>query len=147
MRPLRVVLAALLLEDDDLFPAGLADDGRDDRSTRYRGAADLRLFAADHQNFTERNLVLIRAAEDVALDLETVARGNAILLSTGTNDGVHNVLQEKVLRCDTPALVLQRPESRARNEFNSLRLKRIPGARSKKERRPKPPFYHESGEN
>src|SRR5215212_1693119 len=91
--PLRVVLTTLLLEDDDLLAAGLANDGREDRSTLDGGAANLRLVAADHQNFAESDFVLIRAAEHVTLDLKAVALSHAILLPTGTNDGVHNVLR------------------------------------------------------
>src|SRR5687767_2749548 len=93
--PLRVILAALLLEDDDLFAAGLADDRGHDRSTLNGGAADLRLVAADHQHITERDLLVFAdPAEHVTLDLQAIALGHSILLSTGLDDGVHNVLQQ-----------------------------------------------------
>jgi hypothetical protein len=46
----------------------------------------------------ERDFVLCGAAEDITLDLKAIAFGNAVLLSTGSDDGVHGrLLQEK--RC------------------------------------------------
>src|SRR3954452_12518977 len=50
---LRVVLAALLLENDDLLAAGLANDGGADRCAADHRNADLRFVAADHQHFVE----------------------------------------------------------------------------------------------
>src|SRR3954454_10321377 len=92
---LRVVLAALLLEDDDALAAGLADDGGvDGRAVDHRDA-DLRLIAADHQHFVEGDLFLVSIAEHVALDEESLALRDPILLSTGTDDGVHEMTSRK----------------------------------------------------
>src|SRR4051812_25792463 len=93
---LRVVLAALLLEDDDALAASLADDGGVDGRAADHRDADLRLIAADHQHFVEGDLFLVSIAEHVALDEESLALRDPILLSTGTDDGVHEIdLQEK----------------------------------------------------
>jgi len=92
--PLRVILAALLLENNDLLAATLAEDRGPDRRAGDERSADLRLIAAHHQHFAERDLVLVGAAEGVTLDRDDIALGDAILLSTGTNDGVHNCLRE-----------------------------------------------------
>src|SRR3954453_19492995 len=93
---LRVVLAALLLEDDDALSAGLADDGGADRCAADPRPANLRLGAPDHQHFIEGDLFLVSIAEHVALDEESLALRDSILLSTGTDDGVHEIdLQEK----------------------------------------------------
>src|SRR3954454_3215136 len=93
---LRVVLAALLLENDDALAAGLADDGGVDGRAADHRDADLRLVAADHQHFIEGDLFLVSIAEHVALDEESLALRDPILLSTGTDDGVHEIdLQEK----------------------------------------------------
>ena len=71
-------------------PRDLADDGGDDRCAADHRDADLRLIAADHQHFAERDLFLVSVAEHVALDEERLALRDAILLSTGTDDGVHD---------------------------------------------------------
>src|SRR5258706_2974682 len=92
--PLRMILAALLLENDDLLAAILAEDRGADRRAGDERSADLRLVSAHHQHFAERDLVLVSAAESVTLDRDDIALGDAILLSTGTNDGVHNCLRE-----------------------------------------------------
>jgi hypothetical protein len=93
--PLRVVLAALLLENDDLLAAGLAENRSQYRSAGDRGSADpRRRIAADHQHFAERDFVLIGRAEDVAFDAKELAFGNAVLLSSGTDDGVHENLRK-----------------------------------------------------
>src|ERR1700756_2484724 len=89
--PLRVILAALLLEDDDLFAARLADDRGDHGGAADDRAADLRLIAADHQHFVERDFFLVSVAEHVALDEKSLPLRNPILLSTGTDDGVHEM--------------------------------------------------------
>src|SRR5262245_36903982 len=68
--PLGVVLPALLLEDDDLVSASLAEDRRHDRSARDRRIAGFRLIAAEHQHVTERDFALLGIAENVALDLK-----------------------------------------------------------------------------
>src|SRR5687768_4110998 len=86
--PLGVMLPALLLEHDDLVAARLTDDRCDHRSTLNRRASDLRLIAADHQHFVERDFVLLGSAQHVTLDLKAIAFGYAILLSPGTDDGV-----------------------------------------------------------
>src|SRR3954452_7750014 len=98
--PLRVVLATLLLENNDLGATRLAHD-----RGRHGGAADgrrtdHRLVAADHQHFTERDLVVLDIAEDVALHEEGLPFSNAVLLSTGTNDGEQRTLQ-RTTRCST----------------------------------------------
>src|SRR2546423_8943306 len=86
--PLRVVLAALLLENEDPVAAGLAHDGCRHGGAAHGGRADQRLVAADHQHLAERDLVVLHAAEDVALHQEALPFSDAVLLSTGTNDGV-----------------------------------------------------------
>src|SRR5947209_5432345 len=88
--PLRVVLAVFLLENDDLVAARLAQDGRRDRGAAHRRGADQRLVAADHQHLFKGDLVVFRAAEDVALHQEALPFSHAVLLSTGTNDGEQN---------------------------------------------------------
>ena len=87
--PLRVVLAALLLENNDLLAAILAEDRGPDRRAGDKRSADLRLISANHQHFAERDFVLVGRAEDVAFDAKELAFGDAVLLSTGTDDGVH----------------------------------------------------------
>src|SRR2546430_2013193 len=100
MLPLRVVLAVLLLENDDLVAARLADDGGGHGGAAHGRGADLRFVAADHQHLVERDLVICRVAEDVALHKERLALGDAVLLSTGTNDGVQADLRKKrTTRC------------------------------------------------
>ena len=64
-------------------------------------SADFRLIAADHQHFAERDFVLVGTAEDVALDAQKLAFGNAILLSTGTDDGVHETSEKWDPPCTT----------------------------------------------
>src|SRR6185436_12594707 len=88
--PLGMVFTALLLEDDDLIAARLAEDRRHDRSALNRRVPGFRLVAADHQHVAERNFALLGSAENITLDLETISNGHTILLSTGTNDGVHD---------------------------------------------------------
>src|SRR5207302_10711877 len=87
---LRVILAALLLEDDDSLAAGLADDGGVDGGAADHRHADFRLIAADHHHFVEGDLFLVSSAEHVALDEESLALRDSILLSTGTDDGVRS---------------------------------------------------------
>src|SRR5258706_6949078 len=92
--PLGVVLPALLAEDDYLLAAGLAEDGRDDRGAAHRRSTDDRAVAPDHEHLAEGDLVLVGAAEHVTLDEQPLALRNAVLLSPGTNDGVHNDLRK-----------------------------------------------------
>src|SRR5258706_2602161 len=87
---LGVILRALLAEDDDFLAAGLAENGGHDRGTSDHRSTDLRVIAADHQHLAEGDLVVVGAAEHVTLDDEPLALRNPILLSPGTNDGVHN---------------------------------------------------------
>src|SRR5438552_16405918 len=93
--PLRVIFAMLLLENNDLVAAGLAHDRGRDRGAVNRRRTDLRLVAADHQHLAEGDLIVFRAAEDVALHQEPLPFSHAILLSTGTNDGEQNDLDRK----------------------------------------------------
>src|SRR5512140_836470 len=92
--PLRVVLAALLLEYDDLFAAILAVDRAGHRVAGDQRETDLRLVAADHQHLAERDLRIFGARQSITLDSHDVTLGDAILLSTGLDDGVHNDLRE-----------------------------------------------------
>src|SRR5437660_6813050 len=85
--PLRVVLATFLLENNDFAAAGLAHDGGRDRGAAHGGRADLRLVAADHQHVGERDFVVVDVAEDVALHEDALPFSDAILLSTGANNG------------------------------------------------------------
>src|SRR5207253_3277333 len=92
--PLRVILAVFLSEHHDFAAARFAHDCRHHARSAYGRRADLRLIAADHQHVVERDLVLVGVAEDVALDEEALAFRDAILLSTGSNDGKHKILQK-----------------------------------------------------
>src|SRR5256885_202720 len=101
--PLRVVLAALLLENDDLVAAGLAHDRGRDGGAAHRRGADLRLVAADHEHLAEGDLAVVGAAQDIALHQERLPFSDAVLLSTGTNDGVQNEppKSKRTTRCST----------------------------------------------
>src|ERR1041385_5442026 len=85
--PLRVVLAMLLLENNDLVAAGLAHDAGRYRCPAHGGRANQRLVAADHQHLAERDFVVVDVAEDVALQRDALTLSDAVLLSTGTNNG------------------------------------------------------------
>src|SRR6266498_1767084 len=87
--PLRMILATLLLENNDLAAARLAHDRGRDGGAAHGGRADHRLVAADHQHLAERDLVVLDAAEDVALHEDGLPFSDAVLLSTGTNNGEH----------------------------------------------------------
>src|SRR6478672_7538831 len=82
-----VLFSALLLENDDLIPAELAQNGGPDRGTLDERRSDLRLVAADHQDLAETDGAVRGRAENVALDVEGFPFRHAILLSSGTNDG------------------------------------------------------------
>src|SRR5688500_15163898 len=100
MLPLGVILTALFLEDDDLLAARLAENRCHDRGTLDGGTAGLRRIAADHQHVVERDFALLGSAENVTLDLDAISNGHAVLLPTGTNDGVHttsNKLEQRDL--------------------------------------------------
>src|SRR5512140_1504762 len=88
------LFAALLLEDDDLVAAKLADDGRLHRRTLDERSANRRLVAADHQHLVEADVAILGAAENVALHVERLALSDPVLLSTSTNDRVHTNLRE-----------------------------------------------------
>src|SRR5205823_1824887 len=92
--PLRVVLTTLLLENNDLGAARLADDRGRNRGAAHGGRADLRLVAADHQHIAERDLVVLDVAEDVALHEDGLPFSDAVLLSTGTNNGKQRNLRK-----------------------------------------------------
>src|SRR5258708_12537362 len=87
--PLGVVLAAFLLEHDDLAAAGLAEDRGQHRSSRNDRGSDLGLIAADHEHFAERDLVLIGRAEHVAPAPLELPLPYPLLLSTGPNHAAH----------------------------------------------------------
>src|SRR5438093_2040304 len=95
--PLRMILALLLPENNDLAAARFPDDRRHHTGAIDRRNADLRLVATDHEHFIERDFVLLGVAEDVALDDENVAFFHAILLSTGANDGEQSRTSEKTV--------------------------------------------------
>src|SRR4051812_22362810 len=80
--PLRMVLAALLLENNDLAAARLAHDRGRDGGAAHGGSTDRGLVAADHQHFPERDLVVLDVGQDVALDHDGLPFSNAVLLST-----------------------------------------------------------------
>src|SRR6478736_4336492 len=82
-----VVLAPLLLEDDDLVAARLLHHlGGDQRAGNDR-ATRLRAIAAKQQHFAERNDVAGLARD--ALDLDNVVRRHAILLAARADDREH----------------------------------------------------------
>src|SRR6185369_5851568 len=124
--PLGVVLGSLLLENDDLLAAGLAENRGDDRRAGHRRRSDLRLVAADHEHFTERDLVLIRRTEHVALDAHRLTLSDSILLPTGTNDGVHNDLREigprVVAQCPWAVNATEAPKRRQVRDLFRLAL-------------------------
>src|ERR1043165_8469739 len=101
MLPLAGMLAVLLLENDDLAPAPRPDDGGDDGRAADGRGSDLRLVTADQEHVVERDLVLIDAAEDVALDRDRRAFLDPILLSTRPNDGVHTTSRKWAQRFST----------------------------------------------
>src|SRR5436190_4328411 len=99
--PFRVILTTLLLENNDLAATRLADDRGRDGGAAHGGRADQRLVAADHQHVAERDLVVLDAAEDVALHEDGLPFSDAVLLSTGTNNGEQRKPPQKTTRCST----------------------------------------------
>ena len=79
-----IVLAALLLEDDDLLFAGLLDQLARDGGARDRGSADL---VADHQDFVEGHGAAF--GDRQLLDDDDVARLDPVLLATRLDDCKH----------------------------------------------------------
>src|SRR5205085_6882120 len=102
LRPLGVILPALLAEDANLVAAGLTENRGDDGGALHDRRTDLRLIAADHQHISERDFLIVGAAEHVALDGDDVSFADSVLLSTGTDDGVHNDLREFCSKPRTP---------------------------------------------
>jgi hypothetical protein len=84
-----MVLAALLLEDDDLRPAALLDDLGGHRGTRYMGRADgCGLALAHHQHLLEGHCGTGLAGQ--LLDHDDLILGDFILLAAGLDDCVHD---------------------------------------------------------
>ena len=82
------ILAAALLEGENLAGAALIDDFGDDHGAVHEGRADGGGFAfADHENFGEFDGSAGVALE--AFDGENVVGGNAVLLATGLDDCEH----------------------------------------------------------
>ena len=82
------VLAAALLEGDDLAGAALLDHLGGHQRAIDEGRADRRVGAfADHQHFAEFHH-LARVAGDL-LDFQNIFGGNAVLLATGLDDCEH----------------------------------------------------------
>src|SRR6185312_16557788 len=82
------VLAALLLESDDLLALAVADDFALDRGALDQRRADLGAVAAQHQDFEIELGAHISAK---AFHLEDRVLGNPILLSAGADDRVHGL--------------------------------------------------------
>src|SRR5262249_29443636 len=95
------ILAAALLERDDLGAAALLDHLGSDRCAGDRRGAKRHGVAADDQHLTDAD-DLTGLARDL-LDLEQVLGGNAVLLTAGLDDCEH-----LYLRVRTP--VLGRPD-------------------------------------
>src|SRR5690606_24102447 len=84
------VLAATLLERDELRTTGLLDELRRNLGSRDGRRSDLRRpVASDHQHFREFHLGT-RLTLDL-LDDEDVVLGNTVLLAAGLDDCVHDV--------------------------------------------------------
>src|SRR5690348_6944983 len=79
------VLAAPLLEDDQVRPARLLDDRGHDLGAGHGRRTDL---LADHQHVVELDLVASRTGE--TLDGELLVGGDRVLLSTRADNGDHD---------------------------------------------------------
>src|SRR3954469_22214293 len=96
------VLAAALLEGDDLRTPAVADDlGRDARALDHR-RAEFRLVAAQHDDVAELHDRARLALN--ALDLEDLILGDPVLLAAGFDDCEHRFFPRS-----TPALGLSGP--------------------------------------
>src|ERR1700761_341800 len=87
------VLAALLLEGDDLLALAVADDLALDRGAGNQRRADLGAVAAQHQDLE------VQLGADVArqaFDLQDRVLGHFILFSAGADDRVHGPKSLKV---------------------------------------------------
>ena len=83
-----VMLAAALLEDDEMGPTVLGGDLADHGGAGHEGRADVDGAAiGDHQNVGELNLVARVALK--LLDLDLLVGRNAILLAARLDDCVH----------------------------------------------------------
>src|SRR4051812_37920665 len=82
------VLAAPLLEGDDLLALAMIQNLALDRGTLDQRGADLGLVAAQHQDF---EIELGADLAHKAFDLEDRVLGNPILLSAGADDRVHGL--------------------------------------------------------
>ena len=82
------MLAAALLEGDDLRAAGLVDDLAGDGCTRQERSADLGGFAIDqHHHVTEGDLVARLTFE--GHDGNRILGSNTVLFATGLDDCEH----------------------------------------------------------
>src|SRR5262249_34742962 len=81
------ILAAALLEGDDLWAAHMIEHLGADRRTRHGGSAKYGVVAADHQDFAAFHDRAGLGLEPV--DPEHVLSGNAILLAARFDDREH----------------------------------------------------------
>src|SRR6185369_4459997 len=82
-----VVLAALLLEDEDLFRLLLADDLTDDAPAFEERLTDLQPAARGRQEDVGEYALGARLAVEL-LETDRLAGLHPVLLPSGTNDGV-----------------------------------------------------------
>ena len=83
------ILAAALLEGDDLVAALMRDDFAGDGGARNGRRADRRRVAADHEHFAERHH-FARILLD-AVDPDHVFGGDAVLLAARAHDCEHGL--------------------------------------------------------
>src|SRR5712691_409622 len=91
------ILAASLLEGDDLRPAPLLQDLGGDRGAGNRRRAERDVVAAHHQDFAELD-DLAGVGLDL-VDLDDVLGGNAVLLAAGSDDCEHRSSLRVRSRC------------------------------------------------
>src|SRR5436309_10293108 len=85
--PAAVVLAALLLEHQDLLGAAVGDDLATHACTLDQRRADAnRAVGGGEQHLAELDRVADIARE--TLDVDEVSRGDTVLLASGADDGV-----------------------------------------------------------
>ena len=82
-----VVVAATLLEDDDLVGPALVFDLGGDRRAFHQRRANFSGFAANHQHFGELHPVADFSGN--FFDFNDIVGGNTILLTAGLDDRVH----------------------------------------------------------
>ena len=84
-----IVLAAFLFEDDNFVVFDVIDDFSRNESARKVGSADFGFaVAADEHDFFDFNSVAFFGVQQV--HAQDIVLLNAILLTTGFNDCVHN---------------------------------------------------------